>query len=397
MRISVKQEEWGLFDYPGMEDINARIDMARSLFIGALQKLDDPPAAARLADEALALAMIASDEMCSFHAAVFLARRKQQGGFSGRVLGVCLPLGANDPRLIQSAAGSFDFVRVPLTWREIQPKERGVKYDTLDNVIKQARKAGLGVRAGPLLNFGVQFVPDWMYIWENDYEAITDFAREHVRRSVMRYAGKVDAWIVASGLHADSVFAFSFEQIMDLTRTAVAVTKQADPRTQVVLDIVQPWGEYYARNQRTVLPLLYAEMAAQGGVAFDAFGLQLLFGLGAEGYHLRDALQISSLLDRLANLGKPLHITAVSVPSKPTSGGSWRGSWSEQTQADWLAAFIQVALSKPFVESVCLNSLADCVGVGASTGGVVSGDLSPKPAYKRIAAIRSQLGIGRGP
>jgi hypothetical protein len=394
MRVSMKREEWGLFDYPGMEELAGRIDRARDLFLEALQKTDDPPAAARVADRALALAVAASEELCRFHAAVFLSRRRQSGGFARNFLGVSLPPSAPPGVLTKRFAQVFDFVQIPFVWREIQPDEQHIGYDSIDKWVTKCKKAGLAVRGGPVLNFGVQFVPDWLYLWENDYEAIASFAREHVRRTVQRYANRIDTWIVASGLHADNVFSFNFEQIIDLTRMAASITRQAAPQSQIVLDLTQPWGEYFARNQRTAPPLLYAEMAVQSGISFDAFGLQFVFGLDSEGFHLRDMLQISSLIDRLANLGKPLHVTAVAVPSDAAAAGVADRPWSEPIQADWLADFSAIALSKPYVEAVCLQTLTDHVCSGVPAGGVLRADLTPKPAFERLAKVRRELAAG---
>jgi hypothetical protein len=393
MRISTKREEWGLFDYPGVEEIAAKVDRARDLFLEALQKTDDPPAAARAADRALALAVAASEELCRFHASVFIGRRRQSGGFARDFLGVCLPPAAPPGALTKRVAQVFDFVQVPFVWRDVQPEEQHVHYEAIDKWVSRCAKAGLAVRGGPVLNFGVQFVPDWMYRWENDYETISSFAREHVRRAVERYAGRIESWIVASGLHADSVFSFNFEQIIDLTRTAVRVARQAAPQTRIVLELTQPWGEYFARNQRTAPPLLYAEMAVHSGVGFDAFGLQFLFGLDSEGFHLRDMLQISSLIDRLANLGKPIHVSAVAIPSAAAAGVA-QSPWSEDAQADWLADFSAIALSKPYVEAVCLQTLTDGVCSGVPGGGVLRPDLTPKPALERLAEVRRNLGAG---
>lgn len=391
MRILTKREEWGLFDYPGVEEISAKIDQARELFVEALQTSDDPPAAARLADRALILALDASNELCRFHAGVFLERRRQAGGFAREFLGVCLSPDTPAKAITKGFAKVFDFVQIPFVWREIQPDERSSDYAAIDKWVRASRKAGLAVRGGPILSFGVRSVPDWLYAREDDYEAILGLAREHVRRTVQRYAGEVDTWIVASGLHADNVFSFNFEHIIDLTRMAVNVTKQAAPRARVVLDLVQPWGEYFARNQRTAPPTLYAEMVMQSGINVDAFGLQLVFGLDSEGYRLRDTLQISVLIDRLANLGRPMHITATGVPSDGSAGGLTDQPWSEQGQADWLAGFCEMALSKPYVECVCLQTLADSACTGIPTGGVLRADLSPKPAFKRLAEVRRGL------
>lgn len=394
MRISTKREEWGLYDYPGMNEVAARIDGARDRFVQSLAALNEPRRAARLADEALAESLWASEELCGFHASIFLGRRQMSGGLSKGVLGATVPAGLPERAVGKALAKVFDFVRVPLPWREIQPEERETTYDALDACLKRCAAAGLPVRGGPVLNFGVQFVPDWMFAWESDYEAIAAFAREHVRRTVQRYASQVSSWIVASGLHADNVFPFNFEQIMDMTRLAVNTTRQAAPRAHIVLDLVQPWGEYYARNQRSIPPLLYAEMAQQSGIAFDAFGVQFLFGIDAEGYQVRDFMQVSSLIDRLAGLGKPLHITAAAVPSTKQVGGTWRRAWSEETQAEWLTTFGTIALSKPYVESVCLCGLTDGACAGVPSGGVLRDDLSAKLSFEKLAEWRRASSAG---
>ncbi|MFH1746270.1 MAG: hypothetical protein ABIG44_04425 [Planctomycetota bacterium] len=398
MRITLKREEWGLFDYHGMSEIGTQIEHARELFVKALQAASDPPAAARYADQSLKLALWAADEMCRFHATVFLERRQQSGGFGRQYLGVavqpCCPADIPTDGLQQT----FDFVRIPFVWRDIQPEEHEISYDAVDRWTQACAQAKLNLRAGPLLNFGVQSVPDWMYIWDNDFDTILDYAREHIERTVKRYANEVNTWIAASGLHADNVFAFNFEQIMEITRVATATIRHLAPRSQIVLDLVQPWGEYFARNQRTVPPLLYADMAIQSGIGFDAFGVQFIFGIGSEGYHLRDPLQISALIDRLANFGRPLHITAVAVPSAGSAkedpiktGGQWRGPWTDQSQADWLLNFCEIALSKPYVESVCLQNLTDCAGNPIPTGGILHEDLTPKPAFARLVELRQRL------
>lgn len=397
MRISIKREEWGLFDYPGMDDVAAEVDAARDKFVEAL-KADSFAEQSRLGDEALAEAIRASEHVTRFHASVFLGRR---GGGVGRGLfGAGVAGAPGSQTVLERSREAIDFLRVPFTWREIQPQENSRKFDATDAWIAAAGKAGLSVRSGPLLNFGVQFVPDWMYIWENDYETIVDMARDQIGQCVRRYAGQVTHWTVASGIHGDNVFSLTFEQIIDLTRMAATVARQTAPRAQIIIDLTQPWGEYYARNQRTIPPPLYAEMAVQSGIPFDAFGLQFVFGLSSEGFHLRDLMQISSMLDRLANFGKVLHVTAVAVPGAGAAkdaykavseGGIWSRPWSESTQAEWLREFCEVALSKPFVESVCVQNLVDGPQNAVPLSGLFRADGTPKAALGRLSELRKRI------
>ena len=145
-------------------------------------------------------------------------------------------------------------------------------------------------------------------------------------------------------------------------------------------------------------------MVLQRGVEFDGFGLHFRFGGGADGMSVRDMFQISSLLDRFSAMGKPLHVTAVQVPSgitadaddawegkkNPREGGEWRTDWDEKVQADWLQAFYEIALAKPNVETVSWSNLADGPGQLVPLGGLLRRDLTPKPAFDRLLKLRSQ-------
>ena len=158
-------------------------------------------------------------------------------------------------------------------------------------------------------------LPDWLAMYETDFDTVRNLIFEHVRRVVERYSNYVLHWDVISGVHADNTFNFTFEQLMELTRVTTALVKQLAPRAQAIIDLTSPWGEYYARNQRTIPPMLYADMVVQSGIGFDGIGAQFLFGAPSDGMFVRDMFQISEKLDRLGNFGKPVHLTAVQVPS----------------------------------------------------------------------------------
>lgn len=397
MQITFKREEWGLFDYDGMEDIAREIDDARDAFLASLGHLGSEAVAAKWADIALTQAVRASERMAKFHAGVFVNRRIQMRGLKQPFLGAALPNSGADTELLSRMDSSFDFARIPFNWRTVQPTEHDADYSACDAWVKACRSTGLSMHGGPLLSFGISSVPDWLFIWENDHEALLDFARDHVMRTVKRYAKDVKTWIVCAGLHANDAIQLNFEEMIELTRVSAQTVKKVAPQSQVVIDLTQPWGEYFARNPRTVPPTLYAEMVTQSGVPFDAFGLQFLYGVESEGYHLRDLFQISSVIDRLANLGKPIHITAVTVPSEDNAagtGGSWNGAWSESQQATWLQQFCEIALSRPFIESVCLHALADTPNAAFPTGGLIGEDGEAKEAYHELVEYRDELRAG---
>ena len=249
------------------------------------------------------------------------------------------------------------------------------------------------MRMGPLVSLGQDSLPSWL-AQEKGFEAIRNLVFEHIRRVIDRYGNYVFQWDVISGVQADNAFEFNFEQLMEITRVAVALVKQLAPKSQTLIDLVSPWGEYYARNQRTIPPMLYADMIVQSGVGFDGLGAKFLFGQPVDGMYIRDMFQISEKLDRLGSLGKPIHVTAVEVPSAtttdPASGGCWRKPWDETVQAAWVKEFYTIALSKPFVETVTWLNLADRPG-SPIAGGLLRADLSPKPAFKIHKEFRAEI------
>lgn len=403
MRVYAKLEDWGLMDDPAIAEARALIEKARDLLIRALQA--EGAEAATYGQRALEAAVRAGEELARVNAALMFDRRRQSGGLSKRVLGCTVQPETPPDKLASVVAKGFDFASLPTLWREIEPQEQSFNWAPLDGWVEGLSKRKVPIVGGPLVAFNEQNVPDWLYIWEHDFDTMRDMAAEHARRVVSRYAQQVQAWKVISGIHAENCFSFNFEQLMELTRMAAAVARQAAPRAATFIELVAPWGEYYARNQRTVPPLLYADMVVQSGVNFDAFGLQFLFGPAADGSFVRDMFQVSSMLDAFGKLGKPLHVTAVQVPSQPASktevtveggkppadGGAWRKPWTEELQAQWCREFVQVALSKPFVETVAWRSLTDGPRQIIPSGGLMRADYAIKPALREFVRLRQQL------
>lgn len=398
MRINQKREDWGLFDYDGFQPVAAEIDKARDLFVEAI-KQDDFIAQFRTAERALQLAIVAGEKLSHFHAEIFLTRRKQTHSFSRRTVGCSIDPRNSTDGYRQLLKESFDFVHLPISWRMLEPKQQEFNWRLFDSWVEWLTRNRIPVHAGPLVSFQESHLPDWLAMYETDFDTVRNLIFDHVRRVVERYGNYVFHWDVINGVHSDNSFNFSFEQLMEITRVSTALVKQLAPRAQAIITLTAPWGEYYARNQRTIPPMLYADMVVQSGVGFDGLGTQFLFGAATDGMFVRDMFQISEKLDRLGNFGKPVHVMAVQVPSsvpadRPVSsvGGSWRKPWDEAVQAQWIKEFYAIALSKPFVESITWSELADhSEGTGLSSCGLVHPDLAPKLAYKTVAAIRSQL------
>ncbi|MBX3394759.1 MAG: hypothetical protein KF841_05285 [Phycisphaerae bacterium] len=389
MRIAQKREDWGLYDFAEGAALYKKVDAARQILVAALTA-EDESSASRHADECLSAGVRVGEELTALHAQVFLGRRGETGQFSKRTFGCRVDPSQSSEAFLKCFGEGFDFAVLPFSWSSIEPQDGSPKPSNMDGLLKTLWQRRVALWAASLVSLDPVQLPGWVQKSGRDFEKFREYVTRHVRHVLKTYGPYVQAWEVISAAHAYNSMGFTFEQIMDLTRITALLVKQMSPKSQSIIGIVQPWGEYYARDARTIPPSLYAEMAVQSGINFDAFGLEIRFGTDEPGGCVRDLLQISSLLDRFGTLGKPVHITAAGVPSGRSSSndGQWHGEWSPELQGEWLREFCRIALSKPFVESIACMRLAD----GADPNGVVDLNGAAKPAYQEILKIRRQIG-----
>jgi Glycosyl hydrolase family 10 len=404
MKIVQKQEDWNLFDFPKADKFNQRFKEAQNLFADALGRLEEPAEASKLADQALAISLELSEQLAGFHGELLINRRRASNSFVRHIIGCRVDSSVQNSRYREQVAGNFDYCVVPMSWKQLQPEEGAFNTDALDEWVETLNRKRVPIIAGPLIDLNEGQVPDWLFIWEHDFDTLRELAYEFVQKVVHRYRKAVAVWNVASGFHTNRALTLSFEQIIELTRLLVAHVKNMLPQARTLITITHPFGEYHARSSPSVAPMLYAEMVAQAGINFEAFGLEMEMGVPAPGKYLRDLFQVSVMLDRFATIGRPLFLTALGVPGRatpdpndisegrmdPSQGGRWHRPWDPELQAEWLESVYRIALSKPFVESVAWTSLAD-VGQSLPGGGLLDEMLQPKPVFDRLHKMRDQF------
>ncbi|HET6248978.1 MAG TPA: endo-1,4-beta-xylanase [Tepidisphaeraceae bacterium] len=400
MKIMQKQEDWNLFDFPKADRFSARFGEAQNLFADALGKLDEPAEAAKLADRALAVGLDLSEQLANFHAELLIGRRRQSGGFVKHIFGCRVDPGIQNEKYKEALAGNFDYCVLPMSWKELQPQENTFSTEALDEWVEVLGRKRMPTIAGPLIRLDQASVPDWMVIWEHDFDMLREMAYEFVQKVVTRYRRAVAAWNVVGGIETNSAFSLSFEQIIELTRLLVSQVKTLIPNARTMISITHPFGEYHARAKASVPPMMYAEMVAQAGISFEAFALEIEMGVPKSGNFTRDLFQLSSMLDKFSTLGRPVFITAVGVPGRaspdvgnavdPSKAGRWRRPWDQQLQADWMEAVYHLALSKPFVESIAWANLADLQPT-LPGGGLLDDMLRAKPSFQRLQLLREKF------
>jgi hypothetical protein len=401
MKIVQKQEDWNLFDFPRAEKFNQRFREAQATFAEALGLLHEPGQAAQIADQALAVAIDLSDQVAQFHGDLLLNRRRQSNALSKHLFGCRVDSTVINQKYKDTLVDNFDYAVLPMSWKQLQPEEGQFQTDPVDEWVDLLTRKRIPIIAGPLIDLSDAEVPDWMFIWEHDFETLRELAYEFVQKVVHRYRRAVSVWNVVGGLHTNSAFTLSFEQIIELTRLLVSQVKTILPNARTLVTIKEPFGEYHARGATSVPPMLYAEMVAQAGINFDAFGLEIEQGVPTPGGWMRDVFQLSAMLDRFSTIGRPVFITSLGVPDRntpdaadrtegkldPSLAGRWHRPWDPQLQADWIDGIYKLLLSKPFVESIAWGNLAD-INPSIPGGGLLDDMLRPKPAFTKIQELR---------
>jgi hypothetical protein len=404
MKIVQKQEDWNLFDFPKAERFNARFHESQGLFADALGKLDQPGEAAKLADQSLAISIDLSEQLAAFHCDLLINRRKASNNFVKHIFGCRCDPSVQNAKYRDMLAGSFDYAVMPMSWKSLQPEEGTFNTTPLDEWVELLTRKRMPIVAGPLIDLTDGHVPDWMYIWEHDFDTLRELAYEYVQRVVTRYRKAVAVWNICAGLNTNNVFTLNYEQIIELTRLLVSQVKTLIPNAKTLVTIKHPFGEFNARGRVGVPPMVYAEMVAQSGINFDAFGLELEMGIPTPGTYARDMFQISYMLDRFSTIGRPVFLTAATVPgrhgpdptdqtdgkSDPAAAGRWHRPWDPELQAEWMAGVYRTALSKPYVESIAWGELAD-LRPALPSGGLLDDMLKPKPAFTKLQELREQF------
>jgi hypothetical protein len=411
MLLYSKLEEWSLFDLPSDHPINIRMEEARRLFIGALcAQKQDPADADQQARQCLSAAVDAGEELALLHSETMLARKKAVGALSRRPIGCGVGLEQNNSRVRASLQANFDFLHLPLPWKKLAPEHGRYQWSLLDGWAEWIGRNRAHVVAGPVISFDPRDVPGWLYKSKDDYSKIRDAAYEYMEGLITRMKNLVTAWDVVSGLHVNQSLTLNFEQILEITRMCSMLAKKIQPIAKVLVELREPFGEYYSINPRSIPPMIYADLLTQSGTNFDGFIVKLVMGRAAIGQGARDLLQVSMLLDQYALLGKPLHIL-ISAPSDLThkipvavpnthdlnhrhfepTGGYWRRPWSSLVQSSWAEAMFQIALSKPMVESVAWSDIIDHPDIEVPGSGLINNKLEPQSTFGRIKAFRRRL------
>jgi hypothetical protein len=390
MQVINKSEDWG---YYSSEDLGEDFEEARGLFIKALNAISDMPAASMLADEALKKGIAFADRFADRQAQMMFNARAKNHGFGRGCLGVTVDAqNVGDKHYVDRVTELAGYVTVPVNWSRIERTKGAYDFSEVDKCVMGLSRKRVAVGAGPLLRFEQSCLPQWLVKQKQPFDKIRESAYRFVSEAVTRYANRIRTWSVVSGLNSHNHFGFSFEQVLELTRAANMAVKSVDNRIRKIIEVDNPWGQYYASVPGTIPPLIYMDMVVQSGINFDAFALRIDLGADGSATHSRDMMQISAMLDYISPIAKPFIISNVSAPADaPGDLAGGQGRWTQAAQADWLERFYRIVLSKPFIEAVVYSGFADGAEADATGSGLVTGEFEPKQTFASLKKIRTAM------
>ncbi|MCA9273966.1 MAG: endo-1,4-beta-xylanase [Phycisphaerales bacterium] len=427
MTLLNKLEDWSLFDLSSDHPAMLALEEARLAFTKALvshrlnQGSDGSYAkdADKMAREAIDLALKASDALVAAQSeralpdrvsgaayANAIGKDPAKGPYQGPAVkspndtGLVLPIkpaisvGLNPVQFSESLQNLIttgcDFISLPTRWRDMEPDEGKYAFTPTDRWIEWAvRHSKMPVSAGPVVDLSRSNVPDWLYIWEHDYETLREVVYEHVKNVITRYRRTVPRWTVLSGLNRNDNFQLSFEQMMDLTRMAMLLARKLHPQGKMQIEVLHPFSAEPGHRPRSLPGALYAEMVQQAGIGVDAWGVRLELDRPKPGCIRRDLMSLSAAIDRYALLDRPLAITAVSRALEPGAGVL------DEEDITWLRRAMEVIVSKPSVMSFVWQEQELPPGAkGPMPGSLIDTSGQPRPAVKNAIALRKAIQSG---
>ncbi|MFZ5829247.1 MAG: hypothetical protein ACOY3P_04130 [Planctomycetota bacterium] len=355
---------------------------------------DDPVKSARWAETAIIDALSAGEAAAAAYVEQAFLSRRRAASKHGAWLGANLGPNVLNDAMAGVFVGAFNAARVALDWRRIEAAEGRFQWNLADAQIAWCQSQGLKTCVGPLLDLGPDSVPDWLYLWEDDFESILGFASDYVRAAIERYRGKADLWFCACRINVGDILGLSEEERLRLTARAVELVRSLDAGTPMVVGFDQPWAEYLVRRPRDVAPLHLADALVRAGLPISGLMLDMHFEFADNATLPRNLLEVSRQLDLWSVFGVPLWIST-SAPGS-ASGDAETDESSPNAQATlrgqqlWTARHVPLMLAKPFVRGVLWSPLRDNQPDAVVHGGLFDASGQPKPVLRTLASIKQR-------
>ena len=344
----------------------------------ACRQTTDRGEAARLAQQSIAAACRADDELLRSYTSQRLAMRRP-GGSLPVVLG-CGIQQVPEGRPAEVFDEAFAAASVAVCWRDVEQSVGTYDWAACDAAVSWASEHKLLVRGGPLLDFRENGLPEWLRQWSHDLPSLQSFLCDFVETAVARYRGQVKFWDVAVGSCPGGAFDIGEEERLALTARLIEAARRADDDSHVSLRVDEPWGQYQRHGQHRLTPMQFVDAIARSNLGLGMLNLQLDLMDETIDDGRRSLSEVSRLIDTWSLHGLPLHVTV----RAEAAGGS-----DEDAALDrWLKDFLPLLMAKPTVTGVFWTQYSD--QSGSPPAGVLDVEGQPKNTFQTFRGHRTQ-------
>ena len=381
------------------QNLKLHLHEARHAFARAATTRDQPEVVQPAAQASIRYAVKAGRLLVESYVSQLLERRQEHGRRLQTLLSIDLdgppktkPWSAQTLEVINSA-------RVHCSWAALVPDSGRYRWEVSDAQLHWARKRHLTPTAGPLIDMRPGALPDWLWLWQGDYEEITTQAIDLVRHALGRYRGKVAVWHLVHRPASHEVLGLSEEEQVRLTARIVQVARQIDPDVQLVVDFDRPWADWMATSSYQLGPLHLADSLARADLGLSGVGIEIAPTYTPWGSPLRELFDFSRLLDLFALVNLPVHVSfafpsdvPAPLPGQPeVEARQWPRPPDEALQREWASQWVSLAVAKPFVRSVHWLEPSDASPRLYPASGLFRANHTPKPVFQWLREFRKQV------
>lgn len=402
--LNAVRAQWGDWVDMGLKvppTATAKLREANERFSLAATAQHDPAQAAILAEAALETALAAGDQLLACYVEQALAVRRRNAARAVTLCGVNLGHVPPSAPVAKQIAATFDAAIVPLNWRQVEAVEGKYHWQPYDDLIEWCQQRQWPVLGGPLLALDGASLPDWLYLWEGDFDNLFAVVSDYIETTVARYKGRVQLWQAAARLAEPRVLSLAEDEKLRLVVRTIEIVRQADPEVPVFVGFDQPWGERLHRSNQDFPPLHVADALVRAGLGLAGLNLELNVAYNPLGSQHRPALALSRLVDRWSGFGLPLFITLTcpggegpdprAVLGNQLNIAEVPGGWTPQQQRAWIERIVPLLMAKPAVRGVLWNQLSDAQPHDFPHGGLFDAGDRAKPGLAAWAAARKRL------
>jgi hypothetical protein len=297
----------GLLDEPA---VKAALRAAQGHFIRASLQQHDVDQCACEAETSLAICLDLISQ-CLGHKT--RAAAAASPAFSSRLTGFQVRGGAELAQVDRLTPWPGNAVFYQSSWRQAEPNPGQWDWQDWQRGLARVRAARRRVVCGPLFRLEREDLPDWLYLWDDDFDTLQGYLCNYVRIAVEQLQRHVNVWYVTAGTNVDAELHLGEEQRLRLTLSAVESLRHADAQTPAIVGIKQPWGEYLGRSSADLSPLQFADILVRSDLGVSGFALEMQLDSDAGRTLPRDLLELNRLVDLWSQFGLPL-VVVVSLP-----------------------------------------------------------------------------------